>query len=156
MAHLHRGATAWTKACMTPLMPSTPIGSDTYQCLSHCFNSTRVRTHEVQMPWPSKTGDGRSTHSANQSGCWWLWVCWSIVVASQVVASQGRIGALKSLGLFGQGRRCQELNHSMDSFSNDIFIPGNKAVHAIHVSCHSQKQTRALSLFSPVSNNLKL
>ena len=37
-------------------------------CLSHSFDSTSVRTHEVRIPCSPKTGDGRSIHSAILSG----------------------------------------------------------------------------------------
>ena len=50
------------------IMQSTWLGSDKYQFLSHWFDSTKVRMHEVQIADSPKTEDGRSTHSATPSG----------------------------------------------------------------------------------------
>ena len=43
-------------------MPSTRLGSDKYQFLSHWFHSSRVQTREVWIPRSPRTGDGRSTY----------------------------------------------------------------------------------------------
>ena len=46
------------------LMPITWLGSNVYQFWSHCFDSTNHWTSKVQILQSTKTGDGRSTHSA--------------------------------------------------------------------------------------------
>ena len=45
-------------------MLSDWLTSDKCTFLSHCFNSTKVQTSEVQIPQSPKTGDGCSTHLA--------------------------------------------------------------------------------------------
>ena len=39
-----------TDPCPILVMPSARPGSDKYEFLSHWFDSTRARTHEVQIP----------------------------------------------------------------------------------------------------------
>ena len=46
------------------IMSNAWLRSDKNQILSHCFDSTRVWTHEVRNPESPKSGDGCSTHLA--------------------------------------------------------------------------------------------
>ena len=50
------------------IMPSTCLGSNKHKFLSHWFDSTMLSTCEVRIPRSPKMRDGRSTHSATQSG----------------------------------------------------------------------------------------
>ena len=68
-----------TSPCSILNMLSARLGSDKYKFLSHWFDSTWARTHEVRIPHSPKTRDGRSTHLAILSGhtgwneCWMGW-----------------------------------------------------------------------------------
>ena len=51
-----------TDHCHILIMLSARLDINKYKFLSHWFDSTRVGTHEVRIPQPTKMGDGRSTH----------------------------------------------------------------------------------------------
>ena len=57
-----------TSPCPILVMLSAWLRSDKYQFLSDWFDSTSVRTREVQIPWSPRTGDGCTTHLATPSG----------------------------------------------------------------------------------------
>ena len=54
-----------TAPCPILIMQSARLVSYKYQLLRHWFDSTRVRSHEVQIPSPTKTGDGHTTPGEN-------------------------------------------------------------------------------------------
>ena len=54
--------------CTILIMQSVRLGSNKYQFLSHCFDSSGVPTHDIRIPWSPKTGDWRSTYVAIPSG----------------------------------------------------------------------------------------
>ena len=69
----HYPITESTSPCPILIMPSTRLGSDKYQFLSHCFDLTRIRKCRVWIQTHNfrnlRMGSGRPAHSATPTGC---------------------------------------------------------------------------------------
>ena len=64
----HYPDTKPTSPCPIQIMPSAWLGSGKYSFLTLWFDSTRVWTRVVRIPWSPKIGDGCSNHLAIPSG----------------------------------------------------------------------------------------